>query len=117
MEIKVTVCELHNEPAVFAEDWQRLASHVNREASHFVLLPEMPFAPWFATTSRFDLATWQAAVASHDRWEERLRELAPAVVVSSRAINQGNLRLNKGFLWLSQQGYRPINQKYNLPNE
>ena len=117
MGIKVTVCELHNEPAAFASDWKQLVSHVNGEASHLVVLPEMPFSPWFATTSRFDLPTWQAAVTSHDRWEERLQELSAALVLSSRPINRGKLRLNEGFLWESQQGYRPIHQKYYLPNE
>ena len=117
MGIKVTVCELHNEPAAFASDWKQLVSHVNGEASHLVVLPEMPFYPWFATTSRFDLPTWQAAVTSHDRWEERLQELTAALVLSSRPINRGKLRLNEGFLWESQQGYRPIHQKYYLPNE
>lgn len=117
MGIKVTVCELHNEPAALAADWQQLVSHVNSEASHLVLLPEMPFHPWFATNSGFDPNTWQAAVTAHDRLEERLQELTTALVLSSRPINQGNLRLNEGFLWQSQQGYRPIYQKYNLPNE
>ncbi len=104
MGIKVTVCELHNEPAAFASDWKQLVSHVNGEASHLVVLPEMPFSPWFATTSRFDLPTWQAAVTSHNRWEERLQELSAALVLSSRPINRGKLRLNEGFLWESQQG-------------
>jgi len=33
-----------------------------------VLLPEMPFFPWFPTARDFDARTWRDAVAAHDDW-------------------------------------------------
>ena len=50
MSLKVTVCQMHNEREPFAQDWEQLVSHIRSEKSQFVLLPEMPFSPWFGTT-------------------------------------------------------------------
>jgi len=115
--MKVTVCELNNEPNNFARDWERLVAHVQTESSHLVLLPEMPFYPWFALTPIFDPTVWQAAVAAHDVWQARLRELAPALVLGSRPVNKGSRRLNEGFVWDQERGYRAAHVKYYLPDE
>ena len=115
--MKVTVCELHDEPENLARDWERLVAHVKSEASDLVLLPEMPFAPWFAGTPEFDSAVWEAAVAAHDRWLLRLTELAPAIVLSSRPVNRAGRRLNQGFVWDQINGYCDAHLKYYLPNE
>jgi hypothetical protein len=47
-KIKVTVCELSNEPKYFEKDWQALVAHMKSEGSNLVLLPEMTFSPWAA---------------------------------------------------------------------
>lgn len=44
--MKVTLCELSNDPTGFERDWQELVSHLNSEVSDLVLFPEMPFYPW-----------------------------------------------------------------------
>ena len=41
--MKVTVCQFHDDPKAFEIDWQMLVAHVRIERSDFVLLPEMPF--------------------------------------------------------------------------
>ena len=117
MSLKVTVCQMHNEREPFAQDWEQLVAHVRSEKSQLVLLPEMPFSPWFGTTAHFDVASWQAAVTTHERWLQRLPELAPAHVLSSRPINRNGRRLNEGFLWQPSTGYHSIHVKYYLPNE
>jgi N-carbamoylputrescine amidase len=48
---------------------------------------------------------------------ERLHELSPAVVASTRPVNAGKNRLNQGFVWDIKQGYRPAHHKYYLPEE
>ena len=83
MSMKVTVCELNNDPEVLLVEWNALVSHVNSEASDLVLLPEMPFHPWIAQTNHVDTAVWQASVEAHDKWIGRLSELSPAGVISS----------------------------------
>jgi N-carbamoylputrescine amidase len=97
--MRVTVCELNDDPAAFELDWQNLAAHVRQEKSDLVLLPEMPFAPWIALQREPDPRTWHAAVDAHARWLDRLGELAPAQVVCTRPINNAGKRLNEGFTW------------------
>ncbi|HZS07666.1 MAG TPA: carbon-nitrogen hydrolase family protein [Blastocatellia bacterium] len=115
--MKVTVCELNDAPEAFARDWERLVAHVGAERSELVLLPEMPFHPWFGASPVFDERVWQAALAAHDAWQERLAELAPAIVLGTRPVNRGGQRLNEGFCRAQEMGYRIAHHKYYLPNE
>ena len=117
MQMKVTVCQLRDDPAELESDWAGLVAHVRAEESNLVLLPEMPFSPWFATSRRFDPKVWAAAVAAHTAWEARLRDLAPAVVIASRPIDFGNERYNEGFVWDAETGIRGVHAKTFLPNE
>jgi N-carbamoylputrescine amidase len=113
----VTVCELNDDPALFAGEWDRLVEHVKKTGSQMVLLPEMPFDAWFATTRQFDPPVWEKVVSAHERWLRRLKELAPAVVVATRPINSGQKRINEGFVWDLTNDYRSAHQKYYLPDE
>jgi predicted amidohydrolase len=115
--MRVTVCELGDEPNAFARDWNRLVTHVKAQRSELVLLPEMPFCSWFATTPAFDERAWQSAVAAHDAWQTRLIELAPAIVLGTRPVNCDGRRLNEGFSWFEETGYTIAHHKYHLPNE
>jgi predicted amidohydrolase len=115
--MKVTVCELRNDSNALEQDWQSLVAHVQAEASDLVLLPEMPFYPWVAQTRQVDPAVWQASVEAHERWMARLSELAPAIVISTRPIQQGEKRLNEGFIWKETSGYQAAHTKYYLPDE
>jgi N-carbamoylputrescine amidase len=117
MKIRVTICELSNHPDDFQRDWQRLAAHVRAEASALVVLPELPVAPWFATERQFDAAVWSAAVAAHERWLERLPDLAPAIVIGTRPVTLADRRLNQGFLWDRARGLHVVHTKYYLPND
>jgi N-carbamoylputrescine amidase len=102
--MKVTVCQLHNEREAFAVDWDRLVAHVKAQRSELVLLPEMPFFPWFPTPREFDAGVWRAAVAAHDAWEKRLSELMPAVALGTRPVDFGALRYSAGFKWNEDDG-------------
>jgi N-carbamoylputrescine amidase len=115
--MKVTVCELRNDPKELIQDWVELVAHTKSEASDLVLLPEMAFHPWVAATREVDPAVWDAAVAAHDRWLPRLAEMAPTTVVGTRPVIQGGKRLNQGFIWDAKNGYRAVHAKYYLPDE
>src|SRR6266550_6493594 len=91
--MKVTVCELNDSVDGFARDWERLVAHVQEHRSDLVLLPEMPFCPWFAWRPDFEMSIWQDAVAAHDKWQERLAELEPAIVLATRPANLRALRV------------------------
>lgn len=115
--MKVTVCELGNDAEDFARDWKLLAAHVKTAQSELVLLPEMPFYPWFAWSPAYDPAIWQAVVKAHQDAESLLKELAPASVCGSRPINRNGKRHNEAFVWDAAQGFRPAHTKYYLPDE
>lgn len=117
MKMKVTVCELNDEQDSFARDWEQLVSHVKAESSHLVLLPETPFYSYFPLTRPFSPTVWQAAIAAHDVWQARLQELTPAMVLTSRPVSAESRRLNEGFVWKPESGYRGVHIKYYLPDE
>lgn len=115
--MKVTICQLPDESDEFRDAWDALVSHVHDNKSELVLLPEMPFSPWFALRDNFTSSQWNVAVQDHDIWLEKLTELSPATVLSSRPVNHSNGRLNEGFIWNQNNGYQPVHHKYFLPNE
>jgi N-carbamoylputrescine amidase len=77
----------------------------------------MPFYSWLPRTRQHDPGAWQAAVAAHDRWLDRLDELAPAVVLGSRPVTREGKRLNEGFSWDRRGGYQAAHTKYYLPDD
>lgn len=115
--MKVTVCELPNEPAALEDAWEQLVQHVNANKSEFVLLPEMPFSRWLAHTRKFIGERWDQAVEAHEAWMPRLAELAPASVASTRPISMEGKRQNAGYVWEPGRGARTVHSKYYLPDE
>ncbi len=116
--MRVTVCELRNDPAGLEEDWRSLAAHVRDAASDLVLLPEMPFHPWLASTRDVDPMRWQASVAAHDAWAARLHELGAATVVATRPVVDGGDRFNQALVWQADSGDVPVShRKQYLPEE
>ena len=115
--MKVTVCELGDDPKAFSRDWKHLVAHVKAAQSELVILPEMPFFPWFAWSPDYDPAVWQAAVKAHEDAESHLRELAPASICGTRPVNKLGQRHNQGFIWDTGSGLRSVHIKYYLPNE
>jgi N-carbamoylputrescine amidase len=118
MRLRVTICELNTDEAdLFEADWERLAAHTRAEHGELVLLPEMPFAPWFAWTNNVEAAVWEAAVAAHAHWLTRLPELGANIVLGSRPVNRRGKRRNEAFVWDNVNGYRAAHTKYYLPDE
>ncbi|GAK58238.1 amidohydrolase-like protein [Candidatus Vecturithrix granuli] len=115
--MKVTVCELRNDLDGLKEDWQALVSHVQANASEFVLLPEMPFFPWLARTREVDPARWEESMNVHEAWIARLTELAPASIAATRPVLKHGKRLNEAFVWQKATGYAGVHTKYYLPDE
>lgn len=114
--MKVTVCELNDNQAELASEWRHLVAHVTASRSNVVLLPEMPFHPWWMSDPKADADTWNAAVASHQDWQKRLVELRPASVLGTFPATRGGERINEGFLW-EEEHYLPTHQKHFLPDQ
>jgi N-carbamoylputrescine amidase len=115
--MKITVCELPNDPDDFTHAWERLVEHVGERRSDLVLLPEMPFYRWLSQTKKVNPAEWELAVRAHDQWIGKLDQLAPATVVSSRPVVDGDRRHNVGFVWEPGTGALDIHAKHYLPDE
>ena len=115
--LRVTVCELHDDRAAFERDWSRLAAHARDHRSDIVLLPEMPFSTWLASSPAFVPASWESAVRAHEEWLPKLTVLAPASAIASRPVTRDGRRLNEGFAWNAEAGYRILHDKCFLPDE
>ena len=72
---------------------------------------------WFADSQRVDAHVWEAAVRSHDQWEHRLAEAAPATIAATRPIDFGNERYNEAFLWDVERGMRGAHAQSDLRDE
>jgi N-carbamoylputrescine amidase len=116
--LRVTVCQLADDPAALESDWEKLSVHIRAAKSDLVLLPEMPFAGWFPRSRKFDARVWQQAVDAHLGWLAGLGALAPAAVLGSRPVNApGGQRYNEAFVWQPDSGVRPAHRKRYLPDE
>ena len=115
--MRVTVCQWPDETRALTRAWEQLATHVTAHGSELVLLPQMPFSPWLATSRKFDPAMWKGAVEAHDAWESRLCELGAAAVLGTRPVDFGNERYNTGFVWEAATGSRAAHAKAFLSNE
>lgn len=115
--MRVTVCELPDEPEAFGRQWQRLGDHVHAEHSDLVVLPEMAFVPWFATTPRFNRDVWADAVACHDQWLERMDHLGEVIVCGSRPLDTPAGRRNVAFVREPHGEVRLVHEKAYLPDE
>lgn len=116
--MRVTVCQLESGDAVLQQEWTDLREHLEQAGgTDFLLLPEMPFTPWMFTRRAVDAAVWTAAVATHERWLERLPELGARVVAGSMPVIEDGHRLNRGFVWDADNGLRSAHTKTYLPNE
>ena len=115
--MRITVCEMPDDPGDFEGAWKRLAAHVGRQGSDLVLLPEMPFYYWFASSPKFDSGKWGEAVGAHRSWKKRLAELGAPAVIGTAPVEKNGPRVNEGFVWTKKGGARGVHLKHYLPNE
>ena len=98
-------------------DWNFLAEHVRKNNSALLLLPEMPFYPWFAWEKKFDLSVWKQAVAVHEDWISKLKDLSSTIICGTIPVQSGSKRLNAAFVIDPKHGYRVVHPKSYLPEE
>jgi N-carbamoylputrescine amidase len=115
--MRVTVCQLPDDRAAFESAWKSLCEHVASVASDLVLLPELPFARWFATRPDFDEAVWRETVREHEAWRKRIPELGAAHVLGSEPGAAGGRRVNRGFAHYRGGAWELPHVKRYLPDE
>lgn len=114
--MRVTVCQMRDARDGFDADWAELCAYTREARPDLVLLPEMPFARWFAVVRPFDAAVWREALEAHRRWERRIGELAAPFVIATRPAERGTRRLNEAFV-VTPDGSRGVHDKRYLPDE
>lgn len=114
--MRVTVCELRDDRDGFEADWSALCDHTRSERSELVVLPEMPFARWFAVTRPFDSTAWRDALTAHERWERSIGELGAPFVLATRPVERSGQRRNEAFL-VTPDRSSGVHDKRYLPDE
>jgi N-carbamoylputrescine amidase len=115
--MRVTVCELPQEPVALAAAWDGLCRHVSRHGSDLVLLPEFAMVDAVWDAERFDAARWAEALAQADTLLEQLPRLGAERVVGTRPTSDQGRRFNQGYVWSKRGGLAPLRRKYFLPAE
>lgn len=115
--MKVTVCELSNDPSKFEKEWVQLAAHCQSQKSDLVLLPEMPFYPWIAnrTTVSEDLKI--KTVEGHEKWLKRIEELGVGMVAYSKPVIKEDQFYNTAYIWTQSEGHQAVHTKHFFPEE
>ena len=115
--MKVTVCELPNNWLMSGTAQDSLKSHLEKEKSNLLLLPEMPFFTWLAGSRNVDKALWEKAVDAHQAWIEALDDFGADIIAGTRPVIKNNTPHNEAFLWTRKQGLINVHEKYYLPDE
>ena len=116
--MKVTVCQLDNQPGQLDAMLVELAAHIDQQQSEFLLLPEMCFYEWLAADKNTSRDRWLAAIHAHASAILELDKLGVGAAIGTRPIinDAGGFR-NEAFLWTSGPRITPIHEKYYLPDE
>jgi N-carbamoylputrescine amidase len=114
--LRVTVCELSNDPAQLEGQWKALVGHVKKNVSELLLLPELPFYPWLPGTPEVDPAEWARSIAAHEDWLGRIPELGVPTLVATRPTIDGDRRFNEVLVW-ERSRVIPAHRKHYLPDE
>ena len=116
--MKVTVCELRNDPDFLDEDWKSLAAHVQTNGGDLVVLPEMPFYRWLPATTDVVPEEWVESVRVHADWLARLAELGANTIIATQPVIEGGQRFNEGIVWTRKSGKsKATHRKRYLPEE
>ncbi len=118
--VRVTVCELPDfESAAFERRVETLAAHAADAGTDLVVLPELPFAPWWPARDPADNdpdAAWRRAAETHADWLGRLTDL-DAALVGSRPTVTDDSRQNESFVRPAGGEVAGVQPKAYLPDE
>lgn len=115
--MRVTVCQLSNKEKRFKRDWERLTQHTSKKKSDLVLLPELPFSSWIATSKDVDDDLKAEIVGKHESWIKRIPELNASIVVYTKPVLHKGKFYNTAFVWTKKNGHKKVRTKYYLPEE
>ena len=115
--MNVTVCQLNNDANIFEREWTELVGHCKLNKSELLLLPEMPFYPWIANTTKVNDQEKAKAIEAHEIWLSKFDELEDIIVAYTKPlINEGKFH-NTAFIWTKDGGHQKAHTKYFFPEE
>ncbi|MEN0054674.1 MAG: carbon-nitrogen hydrolase family protein [Mucilaginibacter sp.] len=115
--MKITICQLSDNEIEFAEDWELLKTHISQNNSDLLLLPEMPFCKWVASTKNVNEAAKLDSVQKHEQWISAVEELGVQYVVYSRPVMESDHYFNTAFVYVKGIGHQKIHTKAFFPEE
>ncbi len=115
--MRATVTQLPEASERLEEALAMLSEHVRKNASEFLLLPEMPFFPWIAYDQEVSGERWQASMDAHEEWTSRLTSFGVKTIIGSRPVLEKGIPHNDAFS-LNLAGKESLfHRKYYLPDE
>jgi predicted amidohydrolase len=115
--MKITVCAMSDDEIQFERDWVALTAHCQEHRPKLVLLPELPFSKWIASSLIAGISEKMESLRKHDLWDGRLHELAAQYVVYSRPVFDGAKYFNTAFLYEKGKGHTALHVKSLFPEE
>jgi N-carbamoylputrescine amidase len=115
--MKVTICQLSDNEIEFAEDWKQLKVHLSQNNTNLLLLPEMPFCKWVASTKTVNEAAKLDSVQKHEKWMSAVKELNVKYVVYSKPVMDGDQYFNTAYVYRQGVGHQKIHTKAFFPEE
>ena len=117
--MKVTVCQWNPHPDELSKNLSELAKHIQSHGTDFVLLPEMSFSPWLASSPEPDRMAWGRAVFDHKTQIAQLDQLKAKAIMGTRPIlTPCGSRRNQAYVWTEgRPEASPLHEKYYLPDE
>src|SRR5215467_11747147 len=109
--MQVTVCELSDNEFNFLDDWEQLIIHLNENKPDLLLLPEMPFCKWIASSKNVNHESKIESVEKHEIWISRIEQLDAKQILYSRPILSGDRFFNSAFLFERKTGHSKIHTK------
>jgi N-carbamoylputrescine amidase len=117
MSFRIATCEFPDRADDAGAMWRRLEDQLAGTPVDLLVLPELAGVDSFWASPDFDEATWQRAVAIHARLGEKLKRIAAARIMGTRAADVDGLRWNENFLWKPETGLVPGRPKAWLPQQ
>jgi N-carbamoylputrescine amidase len=114
--MRVAFCELPDGIVPNDANWARFAERIAAEAPDLVVMNEIPFGSWFATTPAVDPARAAASGDLHRDGIVALRALKARAVITSAPVFSGDQLVNEASL-VEPDGCRFIHQKHYFPDE
>lgn len=99
----------------FADSWNEFLKTIWTDSPDIIVLPELPFAPWFCGAEDYDEQCWSAAVRRHQEFMTELPRENVAIVYSA-PVNLPEGRRNQARITASGLDVA-THTKRHLPNE